>query len=76
MNKKYFEKLGELLKDARIDKLVTQQELANKLKVTRNCIANWETGRRKIDIIEYQKLCKALDINHDELLKKVDKYVN
>ena len=76
MKEKFWVELGNVIKDARIDKRLTQQELADKMNISRNCIGNWESGRRKIDIVELQKLCKALGVKTDDLIAKVEKYVN
>lgn len=78
MNKneqKFFLELGNLLKEAREQKGISQQTLADKIGITRNCIGNWETGRRSIDIIQLYKICDCLGLEVDELIKKVNKYV-
>ena len=41
---------------------VTQQELAERLGLTRSAILNWETGRTRPDISNIPALCSALNV--------------
>ena len=75
-NEKFWVELGNLLKDERIAKRITQQELADKVGCTRNCIANWETGRRTIDIVDLCKICSVMNLDVNEIIEKVSKYVH
>ena len=45
--------IGERIKESRKQKSLTQQELAEKLNVTRSAISNWEVGRNypNLDLI-------------------------
>ena len=70
--------IGKFIAELRKEKNMTQQELANKLNITDRAISHWENGRSMPDAGIMLELCKALDINVNELLsaKKVmeDKY--
>ncbi len=46
----------------------TQKELAAKIEVNRDVIANWETNRALPDVIALQNLARVFDISTDELL--------
>lgn len=61
-------KIGYFIKTKRIEKGLTQQELANQLNVTDKAISNWETGRRLPDISLMVDLSKKLDISIQDLL--------
>ena len=37
-------KIGRFLKELRIEKDITQEQLAEKIKVSRQTISNWENG--------------------------------
>lgn len=52
--------IGRFIKTKRIEKNLTQQELANQLNVTDKTISNWETGRRLPDISLLVDLSKKL----------------
>ena len=60
--------IGKFIKTKRIEKGLTQQELANQLNVTDKAISNWETGRRLPDISLMVDLSKKLDISIQDLL--------
>ena len=59
---------GETLKTARIKAGYTQDELADKLAVSRSAIAKWENDRGMPDIANLKALAKALDVSVDYLL--------
>lgn len=61
-------KLGEQLKQLRLEKGYTQEELANKLFVTRQTISNWETEKGQPDIENIVLLAQTFDISIDELM--------
>ena len=70
------EKIGNLFKERREAKNITQQELATILNVTDRAISNWEHGRRLPDYSLLAKLCDTLSISLDEIFilgKKAEK---
>ena len=60
--------IGKFIAELRKEKNMTQQELANKLNITDRAISHWENGRSIPDAGIMLELCKALDINVNELL--------
>ena len=58
---------GNLIKELREKKQMTQVELANKLLVSEKTISKWETGRGLPDISLIEPLSKALDVSIVEL---------
>lgn len=60
--------IGEWLADYRIQKDVTQQELADKLGVTRTAVHYWETGKRRMYAYQLMDYCEALGIDAQELV--------
>lgn len=56
------------LKRRRVEKNLTQEQLAAIIGVGQSAIANWETGMRKPDVITLIQLAKALDCTADDLL--------
>lgn len=65
--------ISEIIKEARIKKGMTQQELANCVYVTRQTISKWELGKSVPDEASLILLYQCLDINHKEgkLIKKM-----
>lgn len=63
--------LGERLLDLRKSKHLSQEELADKLNVTRQTISKWETDQSTPDLDKIMPLCKLYGISSDELLTGV-----
>lgn len=61
--------LGENLYNLRKKKNLSQEEVAEKLNVTRQTISKWETGESKPDFDKIIPICNLFDITSDELLK-------
>lgn len=57
------------LKDARANAGLTQEQVAEKIMVSRQTISNWENGKSLPDIISIMKLSDLYQISLDELLK-------
>lgn len=58
--------LHEKLKALRIRKHFTQQDIADKLGVTRSTVSNFEIGRRKpeVDVLEKLAAIYGVDLNY------------
>lgn len=55
------------LKAARINKGLTQQQLANLMGVCRETYAAWENGKRFPDYQQIGKLCETLGLSYDQI---------
>ncbi len=62
------EKIGKIIAHQRMKKHLTQQELADKLKVTNKAVSNWERGRAIPDVGLFDSICHELDLTLNELL--------
>lgn len=65
-------KIGEQLKQARLQKQLTQQVVAETLNVSRQTISSWETGRSYPDIASLITLSDYYDLSLDTLIKDDD----
>lgn len=63
-----FEKVGKIIAKQRNAKEMTQEQLAEKLRVDRTTISKWERAISTPDISLLQPLCKELDLTISELL--------
>lgn len=61
--------IGKKLKDMRLKSNLTQEQVAEKLFVSRQTISNWENEKSYPDIISIMKLSDLYDVSLDELLK-------
>ena len=59
---------GQFISRVRMEKGMTQKELAQKVGVTDKAVSKWETGRGMPDISSLDALCNALDVSVNELL--------
>lgn len=56
------------LREARIKKNMTQNNLADELGISFQAVSNWERGNSLPDISKYEDLCQILDIDLEYLL--------
>lgn len=59
--------VGENLKRARIDKGITQKQIAAELKKYQADYSDYETGKIQLDYEKIVYLCKRLDITPNDL---------
>lgn len=71
----YYVVLGEQIATFRKARKYTQQELADRLKVSRETVSSWEKGRREPNIKEVDMIADVLGTTSEELCKKSQKYL-
>lgn len=64
--------IGKKLKEARLNRNLTQEVIAEKLNVSRQTISNWENEKSYPDIISVIELSNLYSISLDDLLKGDD----
>lgn len=57
--------ISKIIKEARIKKGMTQQELADSVYVTRQTISKWELGKSIPDEVSFRLLCQCLEIDNN-----------
>lgn len=62
------QEIGRFIMQMRKEKEMTQKQLAEKIGVSDKAISRWETGKGLPDTATMPELCRALDINVNELL--------
>lgn len=60
--------IGKFIAKKRKEKIITQEQLAERLGVSNKTISKWETGKCLTDYSNIESLCCALDITMAELL--------
>ena len=63
----------ELMIEARRKAGLTQQELAKRLKKPQSFVAKYEGGERRIDVVEFIAICRAISADPVNLMKKLSK---
>lgn len=61
--------IGEKIYELRKSKNLSQEEVAEKLNVTRQTVSKWETNQSTPDFDKIVPLCELFEISTDELLK-------
>ena len=64
--------LSENIKKLREEKKFTQQQLADRLYVSRQTVCRWENGSRCPDLITAKQLATELNVSLDELISDED----
>lgn len=59
----------EKLKKLRKSKKITQEQLAEKLDISRSKVSSWETNRREMSITEAIKLANIYEVSLDNLFE-------
>jgi len=71
MKNQRYEFFQKALADARQQKGLTQAEIAARLRKPQSYVSKYESGERRIDIIEFLDVCEALGINPITFLRKI-----
>ena len=66
------EKIGRLIRDARVHKGYTQKELAERLGVSDKAVSKWECGRSFPDITLIESISHELELRVDQLVGVAD----
>ena len=59
---------GEILKELRKDKNLTQKNIAQALNVTVATVSHWECGYQEPSLKDFSQLCDLLEVSADVLL--------
>ncbi len=64
-----FEKLGQKIKETRISRNLTQENLASAIGINTSHISNIETNKTKVSLNALVLICNALDVSVDYILE-------
>lgn len=71
MNKDLSLKFGQVIRELRLEKKLSQEELAYKSDVHRTYVGMIERGEKNISLANIYKFCKGLDITMEFLFHKL-----
>lgn len=63
--------LGYALKVEREKQKMTQQEVADKLGVSKMAVSNWESGNRSMYASTFRDYCKVLGVTMSYIVSKI-----
>lgn len=69
------ERLAALLVDARKQAGLKQVEVAAKIKEPQSFVAKYESGQRRLDVIEFIRICRVLGADPVRLFSKLAKSI-
>lgn len=68
--------LRRLLREARVTAGLTQVELARRLGAPQSFVSKYESGERRIDVLELRRIALALNSSLPALVSKLEKTLN
>lgn len=66
-----YDTFQKALVDARQETGLTQREVAFRLGKQQSFVSKYESGERRLDVIEFLEVCQALGIKSQSVLKKL-----
>ena len=66
------QKLQELLRQIRIEARLRQTDLAENLGEPQSFVSKYETGERRLDVLEIRLICKAVGITLEEFARRLE----
>jgi transcriptional regulator with XRE-family HTH domain len=64
--------LRDALLDARRKKGLTQVEVATLLNKPQSFVSKYESGERRLDVIEFLEVCKALKVSPATIIQQLE----
>lgn len=65
-------KLLALLRQVRMETGLTQEEVARRLERPQSFVSKYETGERRLDILELREVCQAMGVSLPEFVKRLE----
>jgi len=65
-------RLQELLQELRAEANLTQVSLAHRLGKPQSFVSKYESGERRLDLVELRNVCQCLGTNLVELVKRFE----
>ena len=68
--------LISLLRTIRLEAGFNQADLAKILKLPQSFVSKYETGERRLDLLEARRICNACGVSLEEFAKKLESALN
>lgn len=66
-------RMTELLREVRLETGLTQVELAARIEKDQAYVSRYESGQRRLDVLEVREICQAIGITLEEFVKRLEK---
>src|SRR5215216_2720250 len=70
------QRLQELLRQIRVDAELKQTDLAERLGQSQSFVSKYESGERRLDLLELRQICEAVGISLAEFVRKFESSMN
>src|SRR5271154_5892544 len=70
------EKLAALLRSVRSESGMTQAQVAKRLELPQSFVSKYESGERRLDLVELRQICRALGISLGDFVRRFEKDVS
>lgn len=70
------ERMRSLLRQIRLEADLRQIDLAERLNEHQSFVSKYESGERRLDILELRQICNAIGISLDEFVQRLEKLIN
>ncbi len=67
------DRLVTLLREMRVEAGLTQTDLAARVEKDQAYVSRYESGQRRLDVLELREICQAIGITLEEFVKKLEK---
>jgi len=65
-------RLVSLLRELRIEAGLTQADLAARIEKDQTYISRYESGQRRLDVLEVREICQVVGITLEEFAKRLE----
>lgn len=72
---KHQEKLQALLRKVRADADLRQLDLAERLGQPQSFVSKYESGERRLDLLELRQICHAVGISLEEFVRRFEESI-
>jgi len=66
-------RLVSLLREIRIEAGLTQTELAVRIERDQTFVSKYESGQRRLDVLEMREICQAVGITLEGFVRRLEK---
>jgi Helix-turn-helix. len=67
------DRLVSLLREMRIESGLTQVDLAARIEKDQAYVSRYESGQRRLDMLEVREICQAIGIKLEEFARRLEK---
>jgi transcriptional regulator with XRE-family HTH domain len=66
-------RLVSLLREIRVEAGLTQMELAVRIERDQTFVSKYESGQRRLDVLEVREICQAIGITLEGFVRRLEK---